>query len=58
MHQLKKVKMPAEENCQFAMTAEQISQPTAMLLGERIRFQTELAMDVYTTAMQGMVMLT
>lgn len=51
-------KLPAEENCQFAMTAEQISQPTAMLLGERIRFQTELAMDVYTTAMQEMVMLT
>ena len=49
--------LPSKDNCNFALSVDQCTQPTAMMLGDRMRLHTDLALDVQTGAMQGISMV-
>lgn len=50
--------LPAQENCSFGMAVDLTAQPTAMLLGDRLRLHAGLALDVQTGALQSLPMVT
>lgn len=50
--------LSAGENCNFGIAVEQIAQPSAMLLGDKLRLRGDLGLDVQTTAQQTMDMVT
>lgn len=50
--------LPARDNCGFAMSVEQTAQPTAMVMGDKLRLRADLVLDVQTGALQQIPMVT
>lgn len=50
--------LPARENCGFAMAVDQTAMPGAMVMGDKMRLRTDLALDVQTGVLQTIPMVT